>query len=114
MLPLIVAGSAVETWKAVNHRAVKNWQDFRSSFETEKAHAIEGHTNVRIPTPNNYFGRLAWKEAMPHVKVLAIATPLAVLVARRRRRRTRSPVHQPSVAVVPDTTMRVPARAARE
>jgi hypothetical protein len=97
LLPVLVILGSVQTWQAINHRALDNWQDFEHGFEREKEHGIGGHDNVMIPRPNLYFTRLVWEEAMPHVKVLAIAAPVSLVAAALLARRRRRPV-----AVLPD------------
>lgn len=97
LCPILFTAGLYGSWVTINHRAVANWEVFLERFEREKLHGLTGHEPVRLGTPNLYFIDLAWIEAMPHVKVLVIAAPFALLLMRQRRKTQDgiTPVHPP-------------------
>ncbi len=90
LMPLalaLFALGAVGSWRAINHIALEQWDDFRKGFEREREHSISGHYPVSLRQPNTFFIDQTWQEAMVHVKFLAVAAPFALLLMRRRAAR---------------------------
>jgi len=85
ILPALVIAGALWSWTGINYRAVENWDDFRQGFDNEANHSQTEHFGMTMDKPNGYFADAVWTEAMPHVKVLAMVAPLALLLQRQRR-----------------------------
>ncbi len=66
-------------WTEINWRVLEDWNNFWIKFIDEKDHAFTEHSGVALGKPNGYFLDAAWSDAMPHIKLLVILAPLALV-----------------------------------
>ncbi|MBC7784588.1 MAG: hypothetical protein H7144_12190 [Burkholderiales bacterium] len=108
----LLAGGAYWTWIKINYRAIEAWEEFMIGFRTETDHAFTEHSGITMAKPNGYFAELIWDEAMPHVRLLLIATPILLLMLGLMRRRRRLALLRDSEKVTDTGPQAIPAKPA--